>query len=51
MAAGEVVFDGATATLTDAAARELYGSATSGGAALPPADAMAPIGAFGQPAE
>jgi phosphonate transport system ATP-binding protein len=51
MAAGEVIFDGATATLTDAAARDLYGTATGSGAALPPADAVAPIGAFGQPAE
>ena len=31
MAAGEVVFDGATASLTDAAARELYGIAADGG--------------------
>jgi phosphonate transport system ATP-binding protein len=50
MAAGEVVFDGATASLTDAAARDLYGIA-SGGAALPPADITAPMGALGQPAE
>jgi len=51
MAAGEVVFDGASASLTDAAARDLYGTTTGGGAALPPAAAVAPIGAFGQPAE
>jgi hypothetical protein len=51
MAAGEVVFDGASASLTDAAARDLYGTATRGGAALPSADAMAPVGAFGQLAE
>jgi len=30
MAAGNVVFDGASATLTDAVARELYGIASDG---------------------
>jgi len=51
MAEGEVVFDGASASLTDAAARDLYGTGTGGGTALPAADAVEPIGAFGQPAE
>jgi phosphonate transport system ATP-binding protein len=51
MAAGQVVFDGASGSLTDAAARDLYGIASDGGAALLPADIAAPMGALGQPAE
>jgi phosphonate transport system ATP-binding protein len=51
MAAGEIVFDGATASLTNIAARDLYGIASDGGAALPAAKIVAPAGALGQPAE
>ncbi|HWB51748.1 MAG TPA: phosphonate ABC transporter ATP-binding protein [Stellaceae bacterium] len=50
MAAGEIVFDGATASLTDIAARELYGIASEGGAAAPPRAVEAPLAALGQPA-
>ena len=49
MAAGELVFDGTAQTLTDDAARDLYGIASDGGAAAPPisADARVPHSAFG----
>jgi phosphonate transport system ATP-binding protein len=53
MAAGEVVFDGATATLTDDAAGTLYGIASDGpggsGAARQP-DATFPVSALGHAA-
>jgi phosphonate transport system ATP-binding protein len=52
MAAGEIVFDGATASLTDDAARALYGIASDGSAALDAArrraDASFPVAALGQ---
>jgi phosphonate transport system ATP-binding protein len=51
MAAGEVVFDGATAALTDEAARTLYGIASDGAGtadAAIPADAQIPGTALGQ---
>jgi phosphonate transport system ATP-binding protein len=51
MAAGGVVFDDATAALTDAAARELYGIAGDAGHSdAAPADAGFPVGAVGQTA-
>jgi phosphonate transport system ATP-binding protein len=54
MAAGEIVFDGATASLTDDAARALYGIASDGSAALDAArrraDASFPVTALGQAA-
>src|SRR5580692_5814316 len=48
MAAGGVVFDDATAALTDAAARELYGIAEGGHHDAAHAPASFPIGAVGQ---
>jgi phosphonate transport system ATP-binding protein len=54
MAAGEVVFDGATAALTDDLARSLYGFASdgAGGADVPgQADMRFPAGALDQAAE
>jgi phosphonate transport system ATP-binding protein len=50
MAAGGIVFDGATASLTETAARDLYGIASHGGVELSRA-IEAPMGALGQPAE
>jgi len=53
MGAGAVVFDGAPATLTDAAARDLYGIASDGAGAADvaaPADMSLPVGAVGQAA-
>jgi phosphonate transport system ATP-binding protein len=54
MAAGEVVFDGASATLTDAVARELYGIASDGAGhadTAVTADIGFPAGAVGQAAD
>jgi phosphonate transport system ATP-binding protein len=50
MAAGEVVFDGATASLTDAAARDLYGIVPHDGGAEASRQIEAPLAALGQPA-
>ena len=53
MAAGTVVFDGATAALTDDAARVLYGIASDGAdsaRSASPADASLPAGALGHAA-